>query len=381
MIYLDYAATSLKKPPCVTEAVIWAMQNMGNAGRGAHSGALEASRIIYDTRSRIAALFAADGPEQVVFTANATESLNLAIRGLIDPGDHIITTQMEHNSVLRPLYQMESEGVKLTVLPADLNGRISYEDMAAAIIPRTRAIVCTHASNVTGMVNDLEWIGGLCARHHLLFIADISQTAGILPVSMKAMNLDVVCFTGHKSLLGPQGTGGLCVRKGLVIRPLKTGGSGVQSFSRSHPQQMPEALEAGTLNGPGIAGLHASLGYIREQGMSTLRERELALMWEFYDAVHMLDGIRIYGDFSDRLELHAPIVSWNLKDYDSGLVADELYQRYGIAVRSGAHCAPLMHQALGTRQQGVVRTSFSSMTTPDECTAIIRAIQELVKEG
>lgn len=381
MIYLDYAATSLVKPQCVTDAAAAAMRQFGNAGRGAHESALDASRLLYDTRRRLAELFAADGPEQVAFTANATAALNIAIRGLLNPGDHVITTSMEHNSVLRPLYYMATQGVRLTILPAGTDGRISYDEMEAAINPDTRAIVCTHASNVTGGMNDLPRIGKICARHGLLFIADIAQTAGVFPVSMKDMNLDVICFSGHKSLLGPQGTGGICVRKGLTVRPLMMGGSGVESFSHRHPLRMPEALEAGTQNGPGIAGLHAALGYIRECGMAALRERELAFMWRFHDAAVQLPGIRIYGDFSDRTAMRSAIVSWNLKDYDAGRIADELYQRYGLAVRAGAHCAPLMHQALGTEKQGTVRMSFSAMNTEAEIDLAIRAVQELAEEG
>lgn len=381
MIYLDNAATSLKKPQSVIDAAVRAMQHMGNSGRGAHESALDASRTIYNTRAGLAELFEADGPEQVAFTANATQSLNTVIQGLFQPGDHVITTQMEHNSVLRPLYYMESQGIELTILPVNTCGRIRISDMELAIRPNTRAVVCTHASNVTGEINDLEQIGALCRQHNLLLVADCSQTAGIFPISMKTMNLDVLCFTGHKSLLGPQGTGGICVRKGVTIRPLLMGGSGIYSFSKEHPQQMPEALEAGTLNGPGIAGLHAALTYIGEQGMDSLRQHELDLMWYFYDGIKDLPGIKVYGDFSDRAALRAPIVSWNLRQYDAGMVADELWERHAIAVRAGSHCAPLMHRALGTEHQGMVRMSFSSMNTEDEVKTAIAAVTELAEEG
>jgi len=381
MIYLDHAATSLMKPPGVMEAVIRGMQQLGNAGRGAYESALDASRLFYDTRLRLAELFAADGPEQVAFTANATAALNIAIQGILSPGDHVITTQMEHNSVLRPLYFMESKGVRLTILPAGADGRISYDEMEAAIASDTRAIVCTHASNVTGEMNDLKRIGAVCAQHGLLLIADVAQTAGTFPISMKEMNLDVICFSGHKSLLGPQGTGGICVRKGLPVRPLLMGGSGVDSFAGKHPSRMPEALEAGTQNGPGIAGLRATLDYIKETGMQSLREQELAYMWRFHDAVIKLPGIRIYGDFSDRAAMRAPIVSWNLKEHDAGRIADELYQRYGLAVRAGVHCAPLMHRALKTAGQGAVRMSFSAMNTEAEIDLAIRAVLKLAEEG
>lgn len=335
--------------------------------------------MIYDTRVRLAELFGAEAPEQVAFTANSTESLNMAIQGILEPGDHVITTQMEHNSVFRPLYHMESRGVKLTILPADDNGRISLAEMEAAIGSDTKAVICTHASNLTGNANDLEAIGRICRKHQILLIVDASQTAGVLPIHMQEMGIDVVCFTGHKSLMGPQGIGGICVRRGVRIRPLVMGGSGVNSYSRIHPQEMPTALEAGTLNGHGIAGLHAALGYLKEQGMERLRERELALMWQFYDGISKVPGVKIYGDFADRERLRAPIVTINIRDYDSGEVADELALSYGIMTRSGAHCAPLMHKALGTVEQGAVRFSFSHSNTEEEAAQAIRAVKDLAE--
>lgn len=399
MIYLDNAATMVHKPQCVMDAVMKAMTSMGNAGRGAHEASLDASRMIYDTRERLARLFGADGPEQVVFTANSTESLNIAIQGLLNPGDYVITTQMEHNSVLRPLYVMEKRGVELTILTADRLGNISYEEMEAAarewsqencgnvrygndraVSSRTGVIICTHASNLTGNVNDLERIGSICRRYGLLFIVDASQTAGIFPVDMKQMGIDVLCFTGHKSLMGPQGTGGLCVRKGLAVRPLLVGGSGVQSYSKTHPEEMPTALEAGTRNGHGIAGLHAALEFLEEQGAENLRKKELELMWKFYEGVSQVPGVTVYGDFSSRKRLRAPIVALNIRDYDSGEVADELAENYGILTRAGAHCAPLMHQALGTAEQGAVRFSFSHGNTEEEVHEAIRAVRELAAE-
>lgn len=379
MIYLDNAATTFHKPVCVIEAVTQAMLHMGNAGRGVHEASLEAARMIYDTRVRLAELFGAEAPEQVAFTANSTESLNMAIQGILEPGDHVITTQMEHNSVFRPLYHMESRGVKLTILPADDNGRISLAEMEAAIGSDTKAVICTHASNLTGNANDLEAIGRICRKHQILLIVDASQTAGVLPIHMQEMGIDVVCFTGHKSLMGPQGIGGICVRRGVRIRPLVMGGSGVNSYSRIHPQEMPTALEAGTLNGHGIAGLHAALGYLKEQGMERLRERELALMWQFYDGISKVPGVKIYGDFADRERLRAPIVTINIRDYDSGEVADELALSYGIMTRSGAHCAPLMHKALGTVEQGAVRFSFSHSNTEEEAAQAIRSVKDLAE--
>lgn len=379
MIYLDHAATTLYKPKCVIDAVADAMLHMGNAGRGAHEASLGASRTIYGARERLNRLFGGDGPEQVAFTANATESLNLAIRGLLGPGDHIITTQMEHNSVLRPLYLLEEAGAELTILPADVNGRIRLTDMEEAVRGNTRAVVCTHASNLTGNVNDLEAIGALCRRHGLLLVADVSQSAGLLPIDMKKMGIGVLCFTGHKSLMGPQGTGGICVRKGIRVRPLVVGGSGVQSERRQHPQEMPTALEAGTLNSHGIAGLYAALGFLEEQGMERLYEQSCLRMWQFHDGVCSIPGVTVYGDFADRTQPRTPLVSLNIRDWDSGQIADALAYEYGILTRAGAHCAPLMHEALGTAEQGAVRFSFSYENTKEEIAQAIRAVACLAK--
>lgn len=381
MIYLDYAATSFHRPACVARAVTEAMEHMGNAGRGAHGAGLLAARTVYETRLFLAELFHGPGPEQVAFTANGTESLNLAIGGLLGPGDHVITTAMEHNSVLRPLYRLEDEGLKLTVLDAGRDGRVSYEEMEAAIGAGTRAVVCTHASNVTGNVNDLKRIGSLCREHGLLFIVDAAQTAGHLPIDMEEMGIDVLCFTGHKGLLGPQGTGGICVRRGLKISPLKVGGSGIQSQRRGQPEEMPEALEAGTLNAHGIAGLGAALGFIREREVDRLGREGLASMWQFCDGVAGTPGVTVYGDFSDRDVPRAPVVSLNIGDEDSGQVAVELEERFGIQVRAGLHCAPLMHRALGTVRQGAVRFSFSYAVTPKEVQTAVEAVRILAREA
>ncbi len=380
MIYLDNAATTIQKPRCVIDAVTYAMEHLGNAGRGAHETSLDASRLIYDARRRLAELFGLSSPEGVVFTANSTEALNIAIQGLFAAGDHVITTEMEHNSVLRPLYYMQQKGVKLSILQADRMGRISYEQLEQAIRPETKAVVCTHASNLTGNMNDLRLIGRICQSHGILLVVDASQTAGVFPIDMERMGIDVLCFTGHKSLSGPQGTGGLCVRRGVRIRPLLMGGSGVHSYDKNHPSDMPTALEAGTLNSHGIAGLRAALLYLDEQGAARIREQELSLMWQFYDGVRQISGVTVYGDFENREKLRAPIVAINIRDWDSGQVADELACTYDIAVRAGAHCAPLLHKALGTVEQGAVRFSFSFANTREEAELAIRAVQKLAEE-
>ena len=378
MIYFDNAATTLRKPETVAKAVYDAILTMGNAARGAHEASLSSMRTIYDTREMLCELCHGESPEQVAFTANSTEALNMAIQGLLEPGDHVITTVLEHNSVLRPLYLKEQDGISLTILPADETGMVYPEDFEKAIRPQTRAVVCTHASNLTGNCLDLCRIGEICRKHDLLFIVDASQTAGVFDIDMEKMNISVLCFTGHKGLMGPQGTGGLVVKKGVNISPLLVGGSGIHSYSKTHPETMPTALEAGTLNCHGIAGLHASLQYLKEKGIHNLYEKEHLLMKTFYEGVLNIPDVKVYGNFEQ--EKRAPIVTLNIGDYDSGQVSDELLTRFGIATRAGAHCAPLMHESLGTREQGAVRFSFSHFNTMEEIQAGIEAIKILATE-
>ena len=378
MIYMDNAATTMHKPECVIDAVAAAMHSMGNAGRGAHAASLDASRTIYGTREALADFFHAESPKQIVFTCNSTESLNTAIRGTIEAGDHVITTEMEHNSVLRPLYDLAEHGVEVTILPADETGMICYDDFEKEIRPNTKAIVCTNGSNLTGNMIDIKRVGEIAKKHKLLFIVDASQTAGVYQIDVQDMQIDILCFTGHKGMLGPQGTGGMYVRSGLSVKPLKCGGSGVDTYNTHHPKEMPTALEAGTLNGHGIAGLGAGVGYIVENGIDKLREKELDMMWKFYNGVKDIPGVKVYGDFQTKKR--CPIVALNIGDYDSSEVSDELLMTYDISTRPGAHCAPLMHKALGTVEQGAVRFSFSHFNTDEEVEIAIKAIEELSKD-
>ena len=378
MIYLDNAATTMHKPKEVIDAVVEAMTSLGNAGRGANEASLSAARIIYDAREKLCRFFNGEDPRQIVFTSNSTESLNIAIKGLLEPGDHVITTMLEHNSVLRPLYEMEKKGVALTIIKADKRGRFSLEEMEAAIRPETKMIVCTNGSNLTGNYVDIGKVGEMAHRHDVLFVVDASQTAGVFPIDVRNMQVDVLCFTGHKGLLGPQGTGGMYVREGLAIRPLKSGGSGVQTYSKTHPREMPTALEAGTLNGHGIAGLRAGVEYIKNTGLDTIRAREQELMWRFYEGVKEIPGVTVYGDYDSRER--CAIVSLNIGDYDSSEVSDALLTEYGISTRPGGHCAPLMHEALGTVEQGAVRFSFAHSNTEEEVDIAINAVRELATE-
>lgn len=378
MIYLDNAATSRPKPPGVAQAVVEAMESWGNSGRGAHEDALSAARTIFSVRQRIARLFGCERPDHVAFTSNSTAALNIAINGLMTPADHVISTDLEHNSVLRPLYRLRDRGMGLSFVPADRNGQINYGDFEKLLKPNTRAVVCTHGSNLTGDLVDIDFVGDFCQRHGLLFILDASQTGGVFPIDMARQHIDVVCFTGHKSLLGPQGTGGLCVGEGVDVRPFVVGGTGVQSFSETQPENFPERLEAGTLNGHGLAGLGAALTFLETTGMESIRDHEETLARRFYEKVRTIPGVRVYGNFT--AEHRAPVVALNIGDADSAEISDELSFRFGIATRPGAHCAPRLHRALGTEDQGAVRFSWSWANTEAETDAAAEAIQTLAAE-
>ncbi|MBE5902146.1 MAG: aminotransferase class V-fold PLP-dependent enzyme [Lachnospiraceae bacterium] len=378
-MYFDNAATTRVKPQCVIDAVCEAMTSMGNASRGAHGSSLSASRVVYHTREKLARMFHCQRADHVILTMNATESLNIAIRGAIPAGSHVITTDLEHNSVLRPLYLMEKEKqCSLSFVASDLQGNVRPEQFEELITPKTRAIVCTHASNLTGNVVDIEAVGAIAKKHGLLFIVDASQTAGVLPIDMEQMNIDILCFTGHKGLMGPQGTGGMCIREGVEVEVFKCGGSGVHSYDKEQPRDYPTRLEAGTLNGHGIAGLYAALNYIEEVGISAIEQKENALALRFYEGIRNIEGIRVYSDMEAKQ--HTGVVALNIRDYDSAMVADALSEDYDIATRAGAHCAPRMHQALHTTEQGAVRFSFSWFNTEEEVDKAVEAIRELAEE-
>ena len=379
MIYLDNAATTLQKPRPVGQAMLDALQTAGNPGRGAHEPTLHAARLVYETRTALAELLGADDPSCIAFTANATQSLNMALCGLLHPGDHVLTTVCEHNSVLRPLYRLQKNGVQLDFVEADARGVLRYEQFEQKLRPNTRAVVISHASNVTGNVADVAFVADFTKKHDLLLVLDAAQTAGIRPLDVKTLGADVLCFTGHKGLLGPQGTGGAYVRPGLRVAPLVVGGSGVHSFAEEHPAQMPTALEAGTLNVPGIAGLGAGVRWILQQGVQTLQKKETAWAQLFYEQLQEVKNLTFYGDFSGNAP-RVPIVSLNIGDEDSAWVADALWEDAGICVRAGAHCAPLLHKTLGTAAQGVVRFSFSHANTEEEVLRAAKAVRTLARE-
>ncbi len=378
MIYFDSAATSFYKPEQVERAVCRAFHTIGNAGRGAHAPTLEASRVLYRTRAKLAKLFHAENASRIAFTANVTQALNIAIDGLLQAGDHVVTTVCEHNSVLRPLYKKQENGVSLTIVQADENGVVDPQKIQDAMRENTRAIVMHHASNVTGNVVPIQTIADIAHRAGALLIVDAAQTAGAIPIDVQKMGIDVLCFTGHKSLLGPQGTGGMYVREGLSIPSLLVGGSGVHSFDKHQPTDMPTALEAGTANGHGIAGLEAAVDFLLETGIETIHARENDLMRRFLSGIRSIANVKIYGDLN--APLRAPIVTLNLGTADAAVVSDALWEEYEICVRAGAHCAPLMHEHFGTAKQDAVRFSFSYWNTEREVDRAIQAVREIAAE-
>lgn len=379
MIYLDNAATSQKKPKEVLEAVLHAMESMGNAGRSTHEAAHSSTKTVFDTRVLLTEFFHGKNPSHCIFTKNSTESLNMAILGSLKPGDHVITTVMEHNSVLRPLYAMERQGVELSFCGLDENGILDYASLEKLWKKNTKAIVHTHASNLTGDLVDLERISAFVKEKSLLWIVDASQTAGVYDIDLEKLGIDILCFTGHKSLLGPQGTGGMLIKEGISLRSLSYGGTGVETYNEDMPGEYPNHLEAGTLNAHGIAGLHEGVAYIQREGIATIREKELSLMEQFKKGIESLPGVKIYGNFQEKKR--CPIVSMNLYAYDSAMVSDELFTRFNIATRAGGHCAPLMHKALNNVEQGCVRFSFSHFNTEEEVAKAVEAIRILSEEG
>lgn len=375
MIYLDNGATTMHKPDEVVEAVVEALSHLGNAGRGTGAGALEAARVEYRTRQMLSELFHGEGAKCIAFALNATEALNTALAGTLTEEEHVITTVTEHNSVLRPLYRI---GCDLDFLPVDDDQIVDLSRLEECLRENTKAVVVNHASNVTGNVLDLERVGDFCKAHDLMFIVDGSQTAGAYPIDVQKAGIDILAFTGHKSLMGPQGTGGLYVAPGVEVEPLKVGGSGIDSYNHKHPKAMPTRLEAGTQNGHGIAGLHGALTFIQRETIEKIHAREMELLSELMESLQDIPNLILYG--SKDLREKTAVLSVNIKGASSSKVGELLERRYGILTRTGAHCAPLMHEAMGTKTQGAVRLSLSYFTTEEEIERAASALKELAKE-
>lgn len=379
MIYLDNAATTMRKPREVVDAVCEAMGSLGNAGRGASAGALDAGRVVLRCREAMARLLGCPRADHVCFLANSTAALNAALSGLVEPGDRVVTTVLEHNSVLRPLARLADErGAEVAYAGCDAHGLLDMESLERLVTPGTRLVAVTHGSNVTGNLVDVARVARIAHAAGALCVVDASQTAGAVPIDMSEMGLDVVCFTGHKALMGPQGTGGMAVAEGVDVRPWSEGGSGVHSFERRHPLEWPTRLEAGTLNAHGLAGLSAAVAYIEKVGgPAAVGTREHAMARRLYEGVRGVPGVTVYGAWDVDAALCGGVVSLNVGDLDSGEVADALAQGWGIACRAGAHCAPLMHRALGTERQGIVRLSCGWFTTEDEVDVAAAAVREI----
>lgn len=379
MIYLDNAATTMRKPREVVDAVCEAMGSLGNAGRGASAGALDAGRVVLRCREAMARLLGCPRADHVCFLANSTAALNAALSGLVEPGDRVVTTVLEHNSVLRPLARLADErGAEVAYAGCDEHGLLDMESLERLVTPGTRLVAVTHGSNVTGNLVDVARVARIAHAAGALCVVDASQTAGAVPIDMSEMGLDVVCFTGHKALMGPQGTGGMAVAEGVDVRPWAEGGSGVHSFERRHPLEWPTRLEAGTLNAHGLAGLSAAVAYIEKVGgPAAVGTHEHAMARRLYEGVRGVPGVTVYGAWDVDAALCGGVVSLNVGDLDSGEVADALAQGWGIACRAGAHCAPLMHRALGTERQGVVRLSCGWFTTEDEVDVAVAAVREI----
>ena len=371
MIYFDNGATTLLKPPEVAEAVKYAINNFGNAGRSFYDTVMAANREIYQTRVDVASLVGLDDPLHVAFTSSATESLNLVISGLIQAEDSVITTLAEHNSVLRPLYLT---GCDLDFLKCDESGKILIESFESRIKETTKFLVCTHGSNLTGNITDVAALYSLCRERGITMILDVSQTLGAIPVDISMA--DIMCFTGHKALLGPQGTGGVIVNGPYDFFVVKTGGAGTNSFERFQPKCMPDIFETGTLNSHGLYGLQKGVQFVSKVGPHHIHAKEMQLHDMFYNGVCGMNGVTIYGDFSgeDRL----PIVSLTVEGLTSSELARRLWQDYRIATRAGSHCAPLLHQHFNTVKSGMVRFSFSYFNTEDEVKQGIAALETIV---
>lgn len=374
MIYFDNSATTLIKPPEVAEAVSYAIDHFGSAGRSFYDAAMAASREIYKTRAEIAGLIGLDEPLHVAFTSSATESLNLVIGGLINKEDAVVTTVAEHNSVLRPLYL---KGCDLGFIDCDDNGVLQLDSIDKIIKPATKFLVCTHGSNVTGNVTDVNRLYNLCKSRSLTMILDISQTLGVIPVRFDTA--DIFCFTGHKGLFGPQGTGGIIISGKQPFEIVKTGGAGVGSFDPYQQKDMPDVFEVGTQNSHGIYGLQKGVQFIRNKGIDTIHEKEKRLTQMFYEGIREIKGIRIYGEFSsfDRL----PIVSVGVDGIPAADLSERLWEGYGIATRAGSHCAPLLHKKFGTVESGIVRFSFSYFNTEEEIETGITALKNIIHAG
>jgi cysteine desulfurase family protein len=372
-IYLNNAATSHPKPPAVYEEIERCLKNTGSSPK--RSGNLQSDKIIYQTRKHISQLFNIDNPARIIFTFNATDGLNLALRGLLKPGDHVITTSLEHNSVIRPLRYLETQGVSVTKIKTSPEGYLNPEDIAKAIKLNTKLIAMTHASNVIGTILPVEEAGRIAKKRDILFLVDAAQTAGSYPVDVVCSNIDLLAFTGHKGLLGPQGTGGLYIREGINLCPLRFGGTGSQSELDAQPDILPDKYESGTLNLPGIAGLGKAIKFILEKGSDKIREHEMRLTSKLLCGLEAIKDVTVYGPKDASKQVAT--ISINIKDYSPTETGTCLEEKFGIITRTGLHCSSWAHQTIGTSPQGTVRISLGYFNTEEEIDYTIKSIKAI----
>ena len=382
-IYLDQASTTYPKPECVAQAVYEYMTGNGsNINRGCYENAYDTEEVVLETRELLCELF--DGPDckNVIFTKNVTESLNIVLKGFLKPGDHILTSSMEHNAVMRPLRQLEAEGVMFDRIPCNVQGELLLDTMEGLLKPNTKAIVMMHASNVCGTLLPLKEVGAFCKSHGLKFIVDCAQTAGVFPISMKEMNIDALCFTGHKGLYAPQGIGGFILQENMIkeISPLLSGGTGSISHTEEIPDFMPDRFEPGTMNLPGVFGLHAALEWLNDTGIENIHNREKKLTELFLKKIKEMDPdgekIRLVGKESEAGR--TSVVSIQTPERDVSEIAYLLDKNYGIMTRVGLHCAPNAHKTLDTYPTGTVRFSFGYFNTEEEVLFAVKALEELL---
>ena len=380
-IYFDQAATSYPKPKSVVEAMVHFMSEVGvNVGRGSYREAYTADSVVYETRELLKTLFNASDSKNVIFTANITQSLNMVLKGYLKPGDHVLVSAMEHNAVMRPLIQLKANGVTFDRIPCTSEGELILESIEGLIKNNTKAIIMTHASNVCGTMMPIEEVGKLCEKHRLKFIVDAAQTAGVIDIDMKAMHIDVLTFTGHKSLLGPQGIGGFLLtdEMALSIEPYIAGGTGSFSHTEDMPSQMPDKFEAGTLNTPGVYGLNAALKYLMALGLNEIRNKEMALTQMFLEGLKRFPNVTVIG--KQETFNRTAVVSIQIEGIDIAHVAYLLDKEYHIMTRVGLHCAPHAHKTLGTYPIGTLRFSFGHLNTPDEIQTCIEALETILNQ-
>jgi cysteine desulfurase family protein len=380
MIYLDNGATTFPKPKVVTDKIMECyLGYAGNPGRSGHKLAMKMDLEIYETREKICKLINGTEVLNVIFTFNATDSLNLAIKGVLEEGDHVITTSMEHNSVLRPLNQLRKEGkIELSIVYADDKGYIDPQKIFEALTPNTKMIVTTHMSNVFGTIVDIKAIGDFCKENNILYLVDASQSIGVLDIDVQEMNIDLLAFPGHKALFGPMGTGALYIKEGIIVKPLKEGGTGSYSYSIDQPDLYPDSLESGTPNGVGIIALGKGIDFINEVGLENIRNHEMSLKNHFIELLKDNEDVILYGTLDDR---QGAVVSLNVKDMDSSEISYILSDEFDIYTRPGFHCAPLAHKTMGTEELGAIRFSFGYYNTLEEVEKTVEALLNIIERN